>query len=90
MVIVFRVNNEWVSLCHLWRGDPLNKDIAAKIEESFPPSPVFLPQHVRSGLKFLKEAGFKRADPIELTFDENWNVIAVRKPGDENFLWRKP
>ena len=87
MVIVFRVNNEFVGLCHLYEADPLNAHIRKELEDA--PSLALLPKEI-GVCDFLAKNGFSKGDPVELTFDDRQEVIAIRKPGNVDFLWSRP
>lgn len=86
MFVSFRVNNEYVGLCHFRSGETDNAALTEEQEYAVPGTTlVGNDDHCVD----LSKHGFTKGDPIELEFDEKWKLISARKPGETMAFWHK-
>jgi hypothetical protein len=82
MKLVFRVNNEFFGVLHRSVNDvPEDPEDPDNV-----PSMAILPKECTC--RDLSEHGFAKGDPIQVEFNEKWEVIAVGRV-DQEPLWKK-
>ncbi len=86
MVVFFRVNNEYMGLCHFREGEIRNAALTEEQENAVPGTALIGND---DGCVDLSRHGFKKGDLIELEFDEKRELLSARKPGEIKAFWHK-